>query len=969
MKKFQIYRPGEETVFLLENETYEGVGKVAGCVAGDIGMVTGEKLKLAEAGTKLPAKTGHVILPATYGHSPLLEELSREGKLDLSGLCGKREVYLWQIVEKPFPERPEVEDLLVVAGSDKRGTIYGLFSLSEHCGVSPLVYWGDVMPVHREELELSLEGTYLSKEPSVEYRGFFINDEWPAFGNWSAEKFGGCTAGAYEKVFELLLRLKGNYLWPAMWNSSFSEDGPGLENARLADIYGVIMGTSHHEPLCRAGVEWQNIYRRYGEDSTWSFLSNEKAITAFWEDGLKRNRDFENLITIGMRGENDSKLLPEDAGLADNIEVVKKAIRAQHNLIRKNINADLKQVPRMLAIYKEVEDYYYGSPDCPGLKDWEELEDVILMLCDDNFGNTRGLPEPGERVHPGGYGMYYHFDYHGGPISYEWQNSVRLTKTWEQLTQAYEYGVRRLWIVNVGDVKGVEYPLNYFMDLAYDYETWGVSATNKTEHYLEQWIRRQFGERISPAQEREMKEVIDGWTKWNAARKPEAMNPEVYHPVHFREGERVREAVLGLMEKAARLKECLPEECLPAYCSMVYYPAVASLNLIAMQAEAGMNAWLAEQGSLRANSLGESVKRRIRTDRELVAEYHALAGGKWNHMMDSAHTGFRSWNDYNWTYPAVREVMPIPGGKALIRFRGSEKYCMGRDWVGPEPLCNDDFTRPDLDEIVIDIDSRGEEGFAYEIDCVSSLLDFQPQAGRVEPLEEGGVSVRVACNRESMSGIEVVQAGIKLSFDSGKKDFCRLLIKIAGREENAENVPDVFAERQGLIVMEAAHYREKRDMDGSGWQIIRHLGRMGDAVKVFPVTEDWTGRADRPWAAYDFLAGQEGNYHLELWCASRNPVRKGEPMRCLVSVNGEEPVSCQIVSSALQTGGGGEWSQGVLDNIHKSRVTVSVRRGRNRLCLYAGNPGIVVERLILYPEGTCLPQSYLGPAESCQCIR
>lgn len=401
----------------------------------------------------------------------------------MEAVKGKREVYLLQILDAPFPEKPEIGQLLVIAGSDKRGTLYGLFRLSELCGVSPLIFWGDAAPVKNPEPCIVLEGAFVSKEPSVKYRGFFINDEWPAFGNWCMERYQGVNADAYQKIFELLLRLKGNYLWPAMWRSSFSEDGPGLANAELADEYGIIMGTSHHEPMCRAGVEWQNQYRRYGTDSTWSFLANAEAITRFWEDGILRNKPFENIVTIGMRGENDSKLLPPDATLRDNIEVIKGAVLAQHELLRKHISPDLRQVPRLLAIYKEVEDYYFGDETCEGLAAWEELSDVIFLLSDDNYGNVRALPTAESRKHPGGYGMYYHFDYHGAPVSYEWQNTNRLTKTWEQMTMAYEAGVRELWIVNVGDLKGVEYPLSYFMELAYDYDSWGSAALNKTEDF------------------------------------------------------------------------------------------------------------------------------------------------------------------------------------------------------------------------------------------------------------------------------------------------------------------------------------------------------------------------------------------------------------------------------------------------------------------------------------------------------
>ena len=409
MNSFYVAKENQITDFLIEKEGFEGVKLIAETVREDLRIVTDMAPDIIEDIGE--CRSDRLILMATMGHSKLLDRLEKDGKLSLEDLRGKREVYKIKHIEAPFEENTSIKEILVIAGSDKRGTIYGMFRLSELCGVSPLIYFGDAIPEKNSEPVISLE-EFVSKEPSVKYRGFFINDEWPAFGNWCMETFGGINAKAYRKIFELLLRLKGNYMWPAMWDSTFSEDGPGLLSAELADKLGVIIGLSHHEPMCRAGEEWQKIYSQYGTDSTWSFVTNADAITEFWKDGILRNRDFENVITIGMRGENDSKLMPEDASLKDNIEVIKKAILTQHRLLKEHMNQDLKEVPRMLAIYKEVEDYYFGDQTCQGLKDWEELEDVIFLLSDDNYGNLRALPTDQDRNHAGGYGMYYHFDYH-----------------------------------------------------------------------------------------------------------------------------------------------------------------------------------------------------------------------------------------------------------------------------------------------------------------------------------------------------------------------------------------------------------------------------------------------------------------------------------------------------------------------------------------------------------------------------
>lgn len=517
--------------FIIEQSAYSGVLKIAGKVAHDMELVSGTLPEIRVVETidheevRSSAARELTIIVATMEHSRWLDA---QKNIPTDVLKGKRECYGWF-----FPDDGLRERLLVIVGSDKRGTIYGLFHLSEIFGVSPFVNWCHVMPVHRDEVRLSTDMACIAKEPSVEYRGFFINDEWPAFGTWSEYHFGGPNAKAYEPVFELLLRLKGNYLWPAMWSARFEDDGPGLLNAELADEYGVIMGMSHHEPCLRQGEEYK--YLR-GKDSiygdAWNFRTNREGIIRFWEDGLKRSGKFENVITVGMRGEADTAIMGKGATLADNIELLRDVLRTQRKLIRENVNEDLSKVPRMIALYKEVEAFFYGDETTQGLIGSKELYDVILMLCDDNYGNLRTLPTEEMRKHPGGYGMYYHFDYHGWPTSYEWINSSYLPKIWEQMTQAYDFGVQKLWIVNVGDIATQEFPLSFFMDLAYDFERWGTTAPNTTDAYTRLWVKRQFG-RLSEVQQAQIADILTDYTRMIHKCRPEALRPETYHAANF----------------------------------------------------------------------------------------------------------------------------------------------------------------------------------------------------------------------------------------------------------------------------------------------------------------------------------------------------------------------------------------------------------------------------------------------------
>lgn len=620
----------------------------------------------------------------------------------------------------------------------------------------------------------------------------------------------------------------------------------------------------------------------------------------------------------------------------------------------------------MLAIYKEVEDYYYGDETCEGLKDWKELEDVIFLLSDDNYGHLRALPKEEERKHQGGFGMYYHFDYHGAPVSYEWTNCNRLTKTWEQMTQAYDAGVKEMWIVNVGDLKSVEYPLCYFMELAYDFETWGSTAPNKTELFLEKWIDKQFGSRLNMEQKDLMKAVIDGYTKWNAIRSPEAMREGIFQPVHFRESERVWHEINGIYEKAERLNSELDETAKIAYQSMIYYPAIASMNLILMYLEVGLNKLLAKRGCLYANHYEKLALSRIQNDNRIVEEYHNLNQGKWNHCMSSAHTGFRNWDDNDWTYPTTEHVSPIPGGKVVVSFRGSDQYHLGAHWQDRGPLMNDEFTRSDKNEVLLDIDSRGDTSFAYALEYDCPWLLCAEKSGRVEIHEGGRKTVLFSINRAVLSDLDEASVLVKISFDNGQRTFSKLLFKAAPMKAASEqDCKYLFVEHQGICSMSAAHFNEKKDIDGQGFQVIEHLGREGAAIKAFPSMKSYRKVQNVPYVRYSMLAEEAGTYILQLSLLTRNPSVKGGGMRFAISVNDGKPVEMSAVSANYYTEWfHKEWADGVLNHARNVETEVSLEKGRNDIFVYAGDPGVIIEKIILFEKDRILPISYLGPEES-----
>lgn len=974
---FKLYSEGNLAQILVEKEAYDGVRLVANAHANDIMLVTGKKPEIVSDLCEITSKS--VIIAATLGKNALLEKLH----IDTKAIYGKREVYSLTYVSNPFDG---VSEALVIAGSDKRGTIYGIFDISERIGVSPLVYWGDAVPKLQDEVLVDIGGGYVSKEPSVRYRGLFINDDWPAFGGWCHERFGGYNAKAYEPVFQLILRLKGNYLWPAMWTGIFSEEGPGLLNAELADKYGIVMGASHHEPMCRAGAEWQKIYKKYGNDNTWSFISNSKAITEFWRDGLKRNKDFENVITIGMRGENDSLLLGKNATLEDNINVLKNVILTQNELMKEIVNPKLSEIPRMLALYYEVEDFYYGDSTTKGLKNWEALDGVILMLCDDTFGNLRFIPTDDDRDHNGGFGMYYHYDYHGASISYEWMNTNRLSKTWEQMTMAYDYGIKDLWIVNLGDIKGLEYPLCYFMDLAYDFEKYGTSARNSVEEYVKNWAKKQYGGWLSEKQLDDVIKVLNGYTKYNNARTPESMNQLVYSPINFGEGKRIYDECEEIIRLASKLYKSAPDPIKPSIFYELYYPAVASLNFVQMSIEAGWNTFYASHGSLAANRYLDCVKKRVEIDEKLHKEYDSLLDGKWVHMADSAHYGFRSWNNEDWRYPLVSEVVPVPSCKSYVSFAGREAYSIGTYWVSSPVLENRELRRPDTEKITINIETGSSAELHYEIICNKDWLRFERTQGILTP-SDGIISIDAYCLRDRLIGEDCADISVSCIFKTDKmpeKDNDVMYDKPIGRTlakmkvyagYNMMSYPvGTYVDTEGFISMEASGYFALHDGPNCGWKNIDHLSRLDTpAMKVFPSNSSFIDSEtdkyitdDVPYMEYTFATENEGEYELEMYLSNRNPVAIDAKLRVGVGLNGSDPEVVYTVPKGYKPGmhGSIKWGEEVLNKIRIVKAKININSGLNSLRIYGGDPNIILEKMVLYPIGKQPPNTYFGAPES-----
>ena len=960
--------------FVIPEECGTGVKKVAGKVAKDVEGTLSFCPEICE--TVVPAK--QAVIAVTAGSGKLAETLC--GKISKLGQVeGKRESYAFIVAENPVEE---IESALVIYGSDKLGTIYGLFHLSELLGVTAMVDWGDCQYVKQDSFVLKEEDSFVSKEPSVKYRGFFINDEWPCCGNWATSHFGSFNAKMYDHIFEYLLRMKGNYLWPAMWAENFMLDGPDLESMKLADEYGIYIGMSHPEPCMRSGAEYSKVRgpkSPYGD--AWSYVTNKEGILKFWEDGVKRSIGHNVFPTVGMRGENDSKMLGEDSLISDNVRLLKEIITKQREMIHEHLETDGKKVPQLFAVYKEVEDYYFGGGSEEGLRGFEELEDVTLLLCEDNWGNMRALPEAFERNHKGGFGMYFHLDYHGDPVSYEWVSSTELSKIWEQMTEAYEYGVKELWIVNVGDVKFQEFPLNYFMDLAYDFEKWGSLAPNSTKEYTKAWIESMFGSYTSKEEREEIQEVLEGYLKINALRKPESLNDTVYHPAHYLECEKLLSLCGKLEEKNKRLWKILEERGMgDAYFSMIYFSAEASFNLLKMHLYSGKNHLYASQGKAVANEYDKLVEACIEKDEALKTQMAEFKDGKWAGMELASHIGFTNWNDEDWRYP-VRHIVRLPKKPRLVVTRADKTQHYTNQYF-PITLVIDDFAVSSSKKAKIQIANGGQGSVKWKIQegarkvGLDGIAHESGEGSRCEWLEFSKTSgetalqdeVEISLKEENLPLGEEVSCSFEIKTET---EFVPVLVKALKKDTSALPAGAFLAEH-GMFVMDAVHYADKQaglyEGEAVEFKELYDFGKYQSGIKAFPVTASFDSKENAPSVTYELYSEEEKDCFLNLYTSPANPLIYGGKLSMEVSVNEESEKLVEFTEDGYKGGEPGciPWEQAVLNQEHVGSTEISLKKGLNKITVFAREAGMVLERLVIYPKDMERAVSYLGEKE---CIR
>jgi len=915
---------------------WPGVVRAANDLKADVNRVTGKSPAIFNA----PESAGkNAVIIGTIGKSEFIDQLIRERKIDVSDIAGKWESFFLQVVAKPLPG---IDHALVICGSDKRGTIYGIYDLSGQIGVSPWYWWADVPPQHHDQLFVKA-GKFVQGPPSVKYRGIFLNDEAPDLSGWVQEKYGTVPGmpgvanygrGFYTNLFELMLRIRANYLWPAMWNNAFNEDDP--ENPKLADEYGIVMGTSHQEPMMRAQKEWdRKYYRQYG---SWNYAKEPEVLSNFWREGIERNKDYENLITIGLRGANDTPMAP--GGPAANMALLEKIVNVQRDILSQVINPDVTKVPQVWCLYKEVMDYYNAGMRVP--------DDVTLLWAEDNWGNVRRLPTAEERNRSGGAGVYYHFDYHGGPRNYQWINTDPIPKIWDQMSLAKQYGADRVWIVNVGHFKGYELPMEFFMNLAWDTSRW----TNKNlDEFTRLWAQQQFG----PEYAAEIADIISTYTKYNGRRKPELLDAKTYSLVDYDEFERVVADYEALAAKAEKISGELPPADRDAFYELVLFPTKACAGLNAMYLAAAKNALYAKQGRASANDFAVKTRELFAAQTNLMAYFnHTFAGGKWDHFMDQPYIGYVSWNEprqNNLSAVHLTEIQAPDAAAMGVAVENSETAATSGDIALPQ------FDVFNQQRRFVDVFNRGKTPFEFSAIPDSPWIVLSDTAGTIEKQRRIWVSVdwSKVPNGKSIGAIKFTGAGGGVT------------VKLA-----AFNPPEPkrgslqgFVEGDGYVSMDAEHYTKKTDAGANRWISIPNYGQtLGGMRADGPAYGLATPGKDSPCLEYKMYLFSAGKVDVVSTVGPTLNFLPGRPLRYAVSFDNEAPQTVTIVPADFNAGSyNNSWPASVENNCRHVESTFTLDQpGYHTLKIWMVDPAVVVEKIVVNAGG--VKPSYLGPPES-----
>ncbi|KAL5340451.1 hypothetical protein BJX70DRAFT_407142 [Aspergillus crustosus] len=921
-------------------------------------LVWDQETTLAETGS---ARNNFVIIAAT-ADSPLVSQLEENGKIDAEDIRGKWETFRTALVQSPLPG---IDNALVIVGSDKRGTMFGVFTLSEQIGKSPLHFWADV-PVTKHDKIYALNKTTTHGEPSVRYRGIFINDEAPALTGWWAKKSGRTDftfdAEFYKHVFDLLVRLKANFLWPAMWASFipapgriFFTDDP--RNQQLADDYGIVVSTSHHEPMQRASNEWK-LDTSFGK---WNWEENKENVLNFMEEGVRRAGDNETYFTLGMRGENDGPIEADDP-----ISVLREVFDTERDILDKyHVN---KTTLQAWTVYKEVMTYYASGLTPP--------EDVTLIFTDDNWGNVQRLPTEEERKRSGGIGLYYHYEYVGRPKSWKWQNNNNLPKVYKELYQAYERGADRIWVINVGDIKPVEIPLSFVLDLAWNVSRFDFSTIPT---YLEALVGRDFG----PVYAEDISSALLELSHLVGLRRFELVEPTTYSILNFREAETVLNQWKALSDQARKLHETVPKSRRDALYHLLTYPAVAGYNYYKTVLGQGQNRQFAFERRNSANKIAEQILESFDDDYDLTLAYDRIADGKWEGFTSTPKfdMGTADWRPSsrdvvaNLSYVQLRQDFDYGLGNLGIYVEQSlSAYRQARICasINPSLPTEEGFSPvlPVLDPYgpetrLIELFHRGDhrKDINWSLEIPYPWLHISNTSGTLSKNQpDERLEVSVDWSTVPTGFHETVQ--IRIDWESPYFDIIHIPIRNLRVPDNFTGFP----ESGGFVSIEGPHFQRSSEGDVA-FKHIEYLGsrsRSGSiALRPYTLSRESEDAAKEAWVEYDFyLFNSTQPFNATVYINGALDTDPDLPMRFSFTVDDHDSASFTRILGEPEKAGDTPpgWAEAVGDHVWKRDIEVGpLQGGVHTIRWRVNSPEVYLEKIVLVVEGAL--DSYLGPPE------
>jgi hypothetical protein len=899
----------------------------ANLLAKDIERVTSFKPLVTNDLSKVK---GNVIVLGNIQSSLIKKIIDPQGSV-YKNLLNKWECFAFKTIDRPLPN---ISKAFVIAGSDARGTAYGVFTLSEKIGVSPWYWWADVPVKKKKELTI-IQADSLSSTPGVKFRGIFINDEDWGLQPWAAKTFepetGDIGPKTYAKVFELLLRLKANMIWPAMHPSTKAfYYYPG--NIKTAEDYQIVIGSSHAEPMLRNNVsEWDE--KAMGH---FNYITNKARVYKYWEDRVKESRNINAIYTIGMRGVHDSQM----EGVKDAKEAVpllEQIFKDQRDLLSKYVNEDVTAIPQVFTAYKEVLDVYDNGLKVP--------EDVTLVWPDDNYGYIQRLNNKNEQSRKGGAGVYYHASYWGRPHDYLWLPSTHPSLMREEMMKAYESGADRLWVVNVGDIKPAEYNIQEFLDMAYN----PVPFKNSKypEQHLLQWLGKTFGKEHS----QRMQSILWQYYQLAFERKPEFMGWSQTEPTtkttyteynHFYFGDEAQKRIdkYDTLEKQVKkLWQQISPDLSDAFYQLVYYPVIGASQINKKFLYRDKAYFYAKQNRMSAYDYAQSSKRAYDSIVEATAFYNErLAGGKWKNIISMK--------------PRNLPVYLLPDIPELVIDSVNDWSIAPEGFVTKDSslLHNTSLSLPSFDNLnkqryFVDIFLSQSRTINWNATVSNSWIRISRTNGVLNP-KPGSNQYRI--------WVDIDWSKFHLSSGDGSIRFLgngkQITLNIhAVKRNNAELAGyKGFVENNGFVSINAAHFAKQTNKPSGQWHVVDGLGYSGTALQALPlsvnrsVTNPDSIKAASSFVEYNFYSFSPGIPSVNIFTLPTHPINNNFRVRYAISID-DGPSK---VVDTKTFGRSEEWKQNVLRNRAERKIEMPyLAAGTHTLKIYVVDPGVVLDEI------------------------